>query len=136
LILPLQILGIQQVAIGCEEKSPLDALWKDIFGFQASASKRLEKENVEEDILKVGPSPFEVEVDLMVPIDKDKSPKVSISASDDLFLLSICNHNKLISCFLPTTIYIYIIYMPSRSTFRHSITLACGWTTWNVPWIG
>jgi lactoylglutathione lyase len=75
---PFQILGIQQVAIGCEEKSPLDALWKDIFGFQASASKRLEKENVEEDILKVGPSPFEVEVDLMVPIDKDKSPKVSI----------------------------------------------------------
>jgi hypothetical protein len=75
---PFQILGIQQVAIGCEEKSPLDALWKDIFGLKASASKRLEKENVEEDILKLGPSPFEVEVDLMVPIDKDKSPKVSI----------------------------------------------------------
>jgi hypothetical protein len=46
---PFRILGIQQVAIGCEEKGPLDSLWKDIFGLKASATKRLEKENVIED---------------------------------------------------------------------------------------
>jgi lactoylglutathione lyase len=73
---PFRILGVQQVAIGCEEKGPLDALWKDIFGLKASATKRLEKENVEEDIIKLGPPPYEVELDLMTPIDPEKSPKV------------------------------------------------------------
>jgi hypothetical protein len=74
---PFRILGIQQVAIGCEEKGPLDALWKGIFGLEASATKRLENENVEEDIVKLGPAPYEVELDLMTPIDPEKSPKVS-----------------------------------------------------------
>jgi lactoylglutathione lyase len=73
---PFRILGIQQVAIGCEEKGPLDALWKGIFGLEASATKRLENENVEEDIVKLGPAPYEVELDLMTPIDPEKSPKV------------------------------------------------------------
>lgn len=73
---PFQILGVQQIAIGSANKAGLDALWNGIFGFEASASKRLEAENVEEDILKVGTAPYEVEVDLMVPIDENKSPKV------------------------------------------------------------
>ena len=73
---PFEILGIQQVAIGSANKESLDALWNGIFGFEPSATKRLEKENVEEDILKVGTAPYEVEVDLMVPIDENKSPKV------------------------------------------------------------
>ena len=75
---PFRVLGIQQIAIGCEERGPLDSLWKNIFGLEASASKRLEKENVEEDIVKLGPknSVYEVELDLMTPIDADKSPKV------------------------------------------------------------
>jgi len=77
---PFRVLGIQQIAIGCEERGPLDSLWKNIFGLEASASKRLEKENVEEDIVKLGPknSVYEVELDLMTPIDADKSPKVHI----------------------------------------------------------
>ena len=37
----------------------------------------MEGENVDEDILALGPSPFEVEVDLMTPIDPEGSPKVS-----------------------------------------------------------
>ena len=74
---PFEILGIQQIAIGSSNKSGLDALWKGIFGFdQPSATIRLEAENVVEDILKVGKAPYEVEVDLMVPIDETKSPKV------------------------------------------------------------
>ena len=73
---PFRILGVQQIAIGSVEKGPLKFLWQDIFGFKPHASKRLEKENVEEDILKIGPFPYEVEVDLMTPIDPDGSPKV------------------------------------------------------------
>lgn len=73
---PFRVLGVQQIAIGCENRDPLNALWKDIFGFSVESSHRLESENVEEDILKVGKAPFEVEVDLMCPIDPDKSPKV------------------------------------------------------------
>lgn len=75
---PFRVLGLQQVAIGCSERGPLDALWKDIFGLQAHATKRIESENVEEDIVKLGPSPYEVEIDLMCPIDAEKSPKVHV----------------------------------------------------------
>jgi lactoylglutathione lyase len=73
---PFQILGVQQIAIGCEEKGPLNALWKDVFGLTASANKVLEKENVDEDIVKLGPPGYEVEIDLMTPLDANKSPKV------------------------------------------------------------
>jgi lactoylglutathione lyase len=73
---PFRILGVQQIAIGSVEKGPLRILWQDIFGFKPYASKRLEKENVEEDILKIGPAPYEIEVDLMTPIDPEGSPKV------------------------------------------------------------
>jgi hypothetical protein len=73
---PFKVLGVQQIAIGCAEKGPLNALWKDIFGFEAHANMRMEGENVDEDILKLGPAPFEVEVDLMTPINPEGSPKV------------------------------------------------------------
>eukprot|EP00980_Cylindrotheca_fusiformis_P000543 scaffold133_cov115-Cylindrotheca_fusiformis.AAC.3 len=75
---PFQILGVQQVAIGCPDKGSLDALWKNVFGLQPKASKTLEAENVQEDILQLGMEPFQVEVDLMVPLDINKSPKVHI----------------------------------------------------------
>ena len=76
---PFQILGLQQVAIGCQDKKSLNALWYDVMGLQASANKVLPNENVNEDIVKLGlsGSPYEVELDLMVPIDPEKSPKVS-----------------------------------------------------------
>ena len=75
---PFKILGIQQVAIGCAEREPLNTLWKGIFGLEPSATKTIESENVEEDILKLGIKPYEVEIDLMTPIDPDKSPKVHV----------------------------------------------------------
>ncbi|KAG7355712.1 glyoxalase/bleomycin resistance protein/dioxygenase [Nitzschia inconspicua] len=75
---PFRVLGVQQIAIGCAEKAPLEALWKGIFGLEASATKKIESENVEEDIVKLGLSPFEVEIDLMRPIDPEKSPKVHV----------------------------------------------------------
>jgi len=63
---------------GCEERDPLRALWYDVFGLSGSVldSVRLEKENVEEDIVQLGPKPFSVEIDLMTPIDPEKTPKV------------------------------------------------------------
>ena len=75
---PFRILGIQQVAIGCAEREPLDTLWKGIFGLEPSATKTIESENVEEDIMKLGIEPYEVEIDLMTPIDPEKSPKVHV----------------------------------------------------------
>jgi lactoylglutathione lyase len=76
---PFTILGVQQIALGSTDKAGMDKLWIDIFGLKAESTHRLEKENVIEDILRVGAakSPFAVEVDLMQPIDPDKSPKVS-----------------------------------------------------------
>ena len=78
---PFQILGVQQIALGTTDKEGTSKLWQDIFGLQPESSHRLEKENVEEDILKVGAakSPFVVEIDLMQPIDPNKSPKVRLS---------------------------------------------------------
>jgi hypothetical protein len=76
---PFTILGVQQIALGSTDKAGMDKLWIDIFGLKVESTHRLEKENVIEDILRVGAakSPFAVEVDLMQPIDPDKSPKVS-----------------------------------------------------------
>ena len=75
---PFKILGIQQVAIGCAEREPLDTLWKGIFGLEPSATKTIDSENVKEDIIKLGVRPYEVEIDLMTPINPDKSPKVHV----------------------------------------------------------
>jgi hypothetical protein len=73
---PFRILGLQQIAIGSEKSEPLTKLWQDIFGLEKHSSHRIESENVEEDIIKLGPAPYEVEIDLMRPIDPDASPKV------------------------------------------------------------
>lgn len=55
-------------------------LWNDIFGVDKIGSFQSEKENVNEDILRLGPkgSPWAVEIDLMQPINPDKAPKVHI----------------------------------------------------------
>jgi lactoylglutathione lyase len=41
-------------------------------------SFRSEKENVDEDILRLGTGPHAVEIDLMEPIDASKAPKVHV----------------------------------------------------------
>jgi hypothetical protein len=76
---PFQILGLQQIAIGNVDKGPLSDLWTDIFGVSKIGNFKSEKENVDEDILRLGKegSPHAVEIDLMMPIDETKSPKVS-----------------------------------------------------------
>lgn len=73
---PFKVLGIQQVAIGGEDKAKLANFWIDIMGLEKVSSFRSEKENVDEDILSMGKGPYAVEVDIMQPIDPTKSPKV------------------------------------------------------------
>ncbi len=76
-----KILGIQQIAIGGEDKQKLVKLWVDLLGLEKVGSYRNEKENVDEDILSIGihsdSNPLnKIEIDLMQPIDPNKSPKV------------------------------------------------------------
>jgi len=76
---PFRILGIQQVAIGNEERDPLIHLWMNILGLQAhKMGTRMEKENVVEDTLSVGAfcGNSKVEIDLMTPIDIEAHPRV------------------------------------------------------------
>jgi lactoylglutathione lyase len=73
---PFRVLGIQQIAIGGTSKSALRALWGDLLGLAQTGTFRSERENVDEDIFTVGTGAATVEIDLMEPIDPDKSPKV------------------------------------------------------------
>ena len=73
---PFKVLGIQQIAIGNEDKSKLQKFWIDMLGLSRIGSFRSEKENVDEDILRLGEGPFAVEVDIMQPLDVNKKPAV------------------------------------------------------------
>jgi lactoylglutathione lyase len=73
-----RVLGLQQVAIGGTDKSALSHLWVDVFGLEKKGDFKSEKENVDEDILACGRGPFAVEIDIMQPLDAEKSPKVHV----------------------------------------------------------
>lgn len=73
---PFKVLGIQQIAIGNEDKSKLEKFWVDMMGLSKKGSFKSEKENVDEDILEMGHGPTAVEIDIMQPLDVDKKPKV------------------------------------------------------------
>jgi hypothetical protein len=81
---PFKILGLQQVAIGSTDINSLRRLWLDIFGLEKIGEYSSQKENVIEDILKLGDDDgtsskngsVPVEVDLMCPMDEERSPKV------------------------------------------------------------
>ena len=73
---PFKILGIQQIAIGGEDKARLRKLWVDLLGFEYKSTFISERENVDEDICAIGHGAHEIEVDLMQPLDVDKKPAV------------------------------------------------------------
>lgn len=73
---PFKILGIQQIAIGGEDKNRLRQLWVDLLGFEYKSTFVSERENVDEDICAIGHGAHEIEVDLMQPLDVDKKPAV------------------------------------------------------------
>lgn len=73
---PFKVLGIQQIAIGANDKTSLQKLWIDILGLEMTGTYKSERENVDEDIAAIGAGPFKVEVDLMQPIDPEGKPAV------------------------------------------------------------
>ena len=73
---PFKVLGIQQIAIGNDNKNRLEKFWVDLMGLEITGSFRSERENVDEDILRIGKGAYAVEVDIMQPVDPEKSPKV------------------------------------------------------------
>lgn len=73
---PFRVLGIQQIAVGGPDKAALRRLWCDLLGLPIVGSFRSERENVDEDIAVAGTGPWQVEVDLMQPIDPEKRPRV------------------------------------------------------------
>lgn len=83
---PFRILGLQQVAVGGRDKSALRRLWCDLLGLPVVGSFRSERENVDEDIAVAGVGMWQVEVDLMQPIDPDGKPRVHDPALNHLGL--------------------------------------------------
>ncbi|MBU3630299.1 VOC family protein [Polynucleobacter sp. AP-Melu-500A-A1] len=73
---PFKILGIQQIAIGGQDKNELKKLWVDMLGFQFKSTFVSERENVDEDICAIGTGVHEIELDLMQPLDIEKKPAV------------------------------------------------------------
>ncbi len=83
---PFRIIGIQQVAIGGSDKNRLRALWIDLLGLTPVGSYQSVTENVDEDIAYLGDGARQVEIDLMQPIDPDRSPKVQSPALNHIGL--------------------------------------------------
>ena len=75
---PFRVLGVQQLAIGGPSKAALRHLWVDLFGLEPAGTYRSEAENVDEDILVCGRGAARVEVDIMEPLDPERSPKVAV----------------------------------------------------------
>ena len=75
---PFNVLGIQQIAIGGLDKTALTGLWSGLFGIEKLGDYVSESENVDEDILRLGRGTHAVEIDLMQPLDPDRSPKVHV----------------------------------------------------------
>ncbi len=73
---PFSVLGLQQVAIGGLDKTALRELWVGLLGLDLKSTYQAEKENVDEDILATGLPPFDVEIDLMQPLDPEARPRV------------------------------------------------------------
>ncbi|HEU4408613.1 MAG TPA: VOC family protein [Polyangiaceae bacterium] len=73
---PFRVLGLQQVALGAPRLEPLVRLWVELLGVPLGGSFTSERENVDERIGRLGAGPFAVELDLMRPLDPEKSPKV------------------------------------------------------------
>ena len=73
---PFKVIGIQQIAIGNEDKSKLRNFWVDLMGLSKTGEFKSERENVDEDVLKIGNGPYAIEIDIMQPLDLNKKPAV------------------------------------------------------------
>ena len=73
---PFRVLGVQQIAIGADDKARLTRLWVELLGLQVKGHFVSERENVDEDICALGHGAHAVEVDLMQPLDRERKPAV------------------------------------------------------------
>ena len=73
---PFEILGIQQIAVGGEDKQRLRRLWIDLLGFEYKSTFVSEHENVDEDVCIVGSGVHQVELDLMQTLNLENKPAV------------------------------------------------------------
>ena len=74
---PFRVIGVQQIAIGSDDKQKLVALWVELLGLDVIGSYRSESENVDEDILRAGRGEHAVEIDLMQPLRPNERPRVA-----------------------------------------------------------
>jgi lactoylglutathione lyase len=72
---PFKVLGVQQIAIGGLDLKALRRLWIDTLGLTPSINFRNDTENVYGEIALVGMRPFQVDINLLQPIDSEKSPR-------------------------------------------------------------
>jgi lactoylglutathione lyase len=72
---PFKVLGIQQIAVGGLDLKPLRKLWIDTLGLTPSITFRNDTENVYGEIAVAGFGPFHVDVNLLQPINPEKSPQ-------------------------------------------------------------
>ena len=66
---PFRILGLQQIALGAQDKTRLRGLWVELLGLRIEGHYENAADNVDEDIAVLGEGPTRVEVDLMQPLD-------------------------------------------------------------------
>lgn len=83
---PFSIIGVQQIAVGSDDKSALKHLWVDLLGLTFLGTYKSESENVDEDICSIGHNNMAIEVDLMQPLDKSRSPRVDYPALNHIGL--------------------------------------------------
>lgn len=71
---PFKVLGVQQIAVGGLDLKALRRLWIDTLGLTPTINFRNDTENVYGEIAVVGFGPFQVDMNLLQPIDSEKSP--------------------------------------------------------------
>ena len=77
LLVDMQDISLSDGAFCCNIPHVIDLLLaQDMLGLQKHGEFRSEKENVDEDILTMGRGLATVEIDIMAPLDVNKSPKV------------------------------------------------------------
>ena len=85
---PFKVLGVQQVAIGAPNKKPLQEFWVELLGITKIGNYESAAENVNEDICQIGAGAFAVEIDLMQPLDPERSPKVHVPPLNHIGLIT------------------------------------------------
>ncbi|MDE0840979.1 MAG: VOC family protein [Porticoccaceae bacterium] len=83
---PFKVLGVQQIAVGAEDKSKLKDFWVTLLGIPQIGHFVSESENVDEDICQLGSGEFAVEIDLMQPLNLERRPRVDIPALNHIGL--------------------------------------------------